>query len=519
MVMCYKFLSSIRERICLLLNNKVNNRRINVVNKIRRIAKSGWGNIFCFLSFSLILLKLVFCLEKNMEFRIWVYDFLEQLIKEKGIRIFKTWRDTLNVVGEDVLNEMEGILGGIVAFFYSVQDSRKDGIPYRTILAYGFGSYTVPVLFFYTWILFLGATYARISSLQTLESMFVFQILVFQALIIIFILLSTAYKYSIHVIGNAEIRQFRILTKDANRRKKQKSRISEKAENNPLYVWTHLLHHLEQVVLSDELISDKMILIRRIIGTPYYKGPTTLFTKAFGRMRNIGSKQNKYKIKLYKKRFRSNNLEKVYEFYFENVLTIFEFLDGNEEKQLLNGIFLVLYEFMEELTQKYREIKINEKKDKRKEKIRKCYLITLSGIMNGVMVSNTENAEMFCHYILNNIMTEGEERKLQLHLYFLFQEYLYRIKKEAIKIDNLAHIDGLEEWTVIKNRKLYEEFWIIWMKFTSINTEYGYQYLLGAMNTLLDTGVDSSTIMYIKSTIKRIQEESVYGHQSDRIIK
>lgn len=497
------------------------NRKTNVVNRIRRISKSGWINIFVSLIISFMILALIFGLERCMGVRSKVYDWIERTYDVKGIQILRILRDTLNDIRDNVLNELEGILGGTVAFFYGVQDSRKEGIPYRTILAYGFGSYTVPVFFFYTWVLILGAALANECNFLILSSMFVFQTLVFQALIIIFILFSTAYKYSIHVIGNAEIKQFRILTEDANNREHNHLNVSEKAENNPLYVWTHLLHHLEQVVLSDELISDKMILIRRIVGTPFYEKELNMFRKAKGRLLNILNKRDKYKIGLCKEKFESNNLEKVYEFYFENVLTIFEFLGSNNEKQLTDGIFLVLYEFMEELTQKYREFGIKEAKGIKEQQIRKCYLITLSGIMNGVMVSNIENAEMFCHYIFNSIIkeTEGKERELQLHLYFLFQEYLYRIKHEAIKIDNLAHIDGLETWVPLDNKELYEEFWCIWMKFISINTEYGYQYLLGAMDTLMGEGVDSNIIMYIKSTIKRIREESVYGCQSSRIIK
>ena len=310
----------------------------------------------------------------------------------------------------DTLIAITSILAATVIFFYSVQDNKREGIPHRAILAYSFGSYTIPV-FFFSSMLILPMSFwffhfnMRVTFIVCMVGAYIFQIA-----IIALILFSTSYTCGLRVICNAEIRQYKKLCKIGNEGNRN-------LEGNPQFIWTYLMHHLEQAVTSDELIADKMILVRSILKTPFYekKVPLCLWEK----------REDKYVDGMSKNCLEKNNLGRIYEFYYGNLSAVMEYLNKRENDSERNKIYLVLYEFLENLQRLYQKVENVQQADGSSKAMRN-YMMTISGMMNAVLDSGTPDAEGFCNYVFNECIKDREIRQKQIGLYFLFQDYLYR---------------------------------------------------------------------------------------------
>ena len=280
-------------------------------------------------------------------------------------------------------------------FFYSVQDNEREEIPNRTIMSYAFGSFTVPLLF----------------------------------IVIMAMLLDMLEK---SMLGHAE-EVDKVL-----------------AKQNPFFIWTYLLHHLEQVVLSNELVVDKMELTRRLLRAPFYVKEIQLRMERiwpyWGRKKNSGTSGGMPQMS--HESMRDNFSKCIYQFYYGSLVTILQRMTDYQMQAERNKLYLVLYEFMEELTELY---ETGEKgPNKIGGKYRNNYMMTICGILNAVMDSGVEDEEGFCGYVFNNIVS----RKVwdtQFDMYTLFQEYLYRTNKDAIRLDHLESIKELKKWKIAED--------------------------------------------------------------------
>jgi len=413
----------------------------------------------------------------------------------------------------DIIMTLQTILVAIVVFFYSVQDNSSGGIPYRTIMAYAFGSLSIPVLFIWTMILLpvnffaVSLGYRHAAWLGLAYTYFT------QMIIMVLILLSTSFQYSVHAIGNAEIRQFEKLN-GLEEKRYQNSDAQGIAEGkgaaqNPRFAWTYLLHHLEQVLLSNEVIADKQQLIRRLIRAPYYQ-KAVRFRKEFYQIAEKAGLRMKDKRQISEQKLSSNHMKSVYEFYYLNFLEVFRHINKPEDLEERNKIYLMLYEFMEELTELYE--RLNQEKyisEMSKRNSRNNYLMTISGILNAVMESNVENAESVCYYVLNNIVSL-KARKFQIGLFFLFQEFLFHTNIMVISLNDLNKIDKLEEWRCQEEeRDMYSRFWQVWMEFSTLSKEAGYEYFDRAFETLKGKDYNQGPASYINLTIQRIKERGM----------
>ncbi|MCD8291001.1 MAG: hypothetical protein LUC91_05815 [Prevotella sp.] len=247
---------------------------------------------------------------------------------------------------QDLLLTMDTILAAVIVFFYGIMDNRKHGIPQRTILSYTFGPFTIPI-FFLLDLVMLPVIYIGQSSFRSLTLMGLILCTYFiQALIIIMILLSTSFKYSANAVCNTEIRQFGYL---------RHCRITDKE-----YLWTYILHHMEEVVAGEELTADKMYMFRKLLGVPFYERER-LFVDNKMRIalkydekdathtgnRDDGAPENnngKKRNRLKQRKDADNNdiVQTVYEFYYANLISVFGHLCDDRDGR--DKLYLCLYE-------------------------------------------------------------------------------------------------------------------------------------------------------------------------------
>ena len=94
-------------------------------------------------------------------------------------------------------------------------------------------------------------------------------------------------------------------------------------------------------------------------------------------------------------------------------------LESLEERKT---IYIVLYEFMEELTELYEKAckQLRKEKNVLKE-CRENYIMTICGILNPVMESCVDDAEGFCNYVFNHIVSDKEFIQHNIDSFPLFQ--------------------------------------------------------------------------------------------------
>ncbi len=392
----------------------------------------------------------------------------------------------------DMLITISTILAATVIFFYSVQDNRREGIPHRAILAYSFGSYAIPVFFFLSIIILpMGFWLFHFDMKATFMVCTVFSF-ASQVSIMALILFSTSFTYGLRVIRNAEIRQYRMLCEN-------KGGNNSELESNPQFIWTYLLHHLEQVVTSEELIADKMMLVRELLKTPYHKKQKGWRTR---RKNRDGCVNDMLKLCLEK-----NSPERIYEFYYGNLSAVMQYLSRKEHNSERDKIYLVLYEFLDSMKRLYEMVKKSESGFQAGASAN--YMMTVSGLMNAVLDSETPDAEVVCNYILNKCISDHEMREKQIGLYFLFQEYLYRTRiegKEAdrtIPIQYIGQINGVAEWRMKdEDEEIYFDFWQIWMNWTSLSEKSRMDYFRNAIAALRGENYYAGLVSHIMLWIK-----------------
>lgn len=446
--------------------------------------------------------------------------FLLNVFIDKNVIFYKNCqhiRDLLMADLDDYLSmilTLGTILAAAVVFFYSVQDSKKEGIPHRAIMSYTSGSLSVPILFVIA-MLMLPLDYVACSLewhwFAVLGLIFT---LITQMIIIVIILMSTSHQYSLHAICNAEIRQYgRLCAIRKVQDEKKDQEIRKKINQNPLFIWTYLLSHLEQVFLSEELISDKMEIARRLLRVPFYDREVSLWDELSWRL-----KKKVREIRLVGvnptisgERMADNHLKAIYEFYYRNLVIVFRNMNQPEDREERNKIYLILYEFMEELTELYEVIQEEEGySDSDKEESGLNYAMAVCGMINAVMDSDSEDSEHFCNYIFNNILSK-KTWQFQICLYILFQEFLYRTNTDAISLDNLRGINGLKKWKIsnlsFKEMEMCGEFWKIWAESTTLSEDVGYRYFFRAFGTLSGEWNLSEPILYFRQALKYIKEK------------
>lgn len=414
----------------------------------------------------------------------------------------------------NLVTTLDTILAAAVIFFYSIQDSRRGGIPHRTILAYTLGSFTIPVLFVVTLIMLPWYYIAHSFGWNRTACVSLLFTYIIQMMIVVFILAATSFQYSVYAITNVEIRQFEALNVLGEKNRTNSVCLGAKVEQNPFFSWTYLQHHMEQVTTSNELAVDKLLIVRRILRVPYYRREIRLrdelLEAGFGR-KVFGKILPHEKIEMSAKNLVSNNIERLYEFYYGNLVVVFTHLDQPGDAEYRDKMYLALYEFLEELSGLFDDVL---SKGNGGGKGIRNYAMTISGIINAVMASNVEKAEGFCYYVLNNVVNK-DIWNIQISLYILFQEYLYRTNTNYAGMGKIEGIRNIEMW---KNNfpqipGLYESFWNIWMKYTTVTSDFARRCYFEAVRAFLGKGNTASPVAYSIHMIRR--KVNAYENKSD----
>lgn len=450
--------------------------------------------VFCALT-----LAVSFFLDRYVDYKRDLYRAVALILHYLGNDLYGTCRNIKYAVSEHIeefyntLITINTILAATVIFYYSIQDNRKEGIPHRAILAYSSGSYTIPVYFLVATFLVPAGFWASHLKMRITFIACIIISYVLQMANIILILASTSYSCGLHIICNAEIRQYQALC--GIERSGNADWSTERQ-----FVWTYLMHHLEQVIMSDELTADKMEIVRELLKTPYYEKEISFWKRWM--------KSNGYIGDMAVNCLWENNLKQIYEFYYGNLSAAMEYLCKEENSSERNKVYLVLYEFLRNLQALY-------KKAEEHKGAMLNYMMTTAGIMNAILDSRTPDAEGFCNYVLNECITEDGIRQKQIGLYFLFQEYLYRTYKgseddvPSMFMNHIDRIDKVRTWSMDRDdERLYYDFWQIWMEWTTIPEKNRREYFRVAMAALRRENYSSCPVGYIMLSIRWMEREA-----------
>lgn len=363
----------------------------------------------------------------------------------------------------DVVIAYSTMLAAVVIFYYSVTENKRLGVPYRRLVAYTVGPITIPVLFVVT--LFLTVFMAISHHMPWKHTMYVcaIYILLLQTCMIIEILRSTSYDYGKRVICREE-------------RKSYGKKI--KMEENCSISRVYFTGHLEQAIHSEEIIQDKKELLEEFLRIPFQMKKGKLSLKNF-RQKVFAGKEE---------------LEKIYQFYFSNISSAFQNLDGGEKKIERNELHLCIGGFLKELHECLETV-IASAQNGKAEEANEVYHMVLSGIMNGMVYSEEEDNVMFCDYIFSEYIP-NELSTLQLHLYVLFQEVMYMFDEKPGQ--RQLRIRKLAEWESIKKDKdilICAKFWDIWVRMFNIPLVSKMKHFKTAMQTMTGHGNESQAVL------------------------
>lgn len=398
---------------------------------------SIWLLLFLILGIAVFLVAFLYYIP---EYRSRVFDLLEKWGKKGEYQAYiimflkymrSVGRKVVDSYGDQAIN-YTAILESAVIFFYGVSDNKRIGVPFRTIISYSFGSYSIPVLFVLSLVLTLLINYVGQTGYLFLQGMIIIYILVLQLAVIVGILISTSVNRAIRVVVHVEKKQYKALRK----------------LGITTYMHMKVCRHMEQAFCSDELIHEKMRLAKKILMIPL-------------KVKKIGKNKGKFN--------RVNpKIQCLYGFYYYNILTVLQHFKDEESKDIRNVIYQMLYEFVYNLKGGNKRANVGEAD----EASLRPYEIVISGIMNAVQFSKVPEAREFCDYMLENCIPgtglfREKLKTLQMDLFVLYQEVLSAIGEDTDEKEKGIDVLNDWKWNTDKKQDLCF-FWCLWMKQYSI---------------------------------------------------
>ncbi len=452
----------------------------------RMILKKGYRCIFCVLFAGTILSWLAYQIDCD---QIPFWQVAEYNLPPRVWTVIASIKYSLYEYETFFYNfviTMGTILTAVVVLYYSVQDSRREGIPRRKITAYRFGSLTIPVMFFTQLFCMFGITIIYALGLMNWVYTGLLYIFGIQVWIISMIMRASSFNKSCNIIYQTEKRQFHLLFKYNN--------ISDRQ-----YIWSYLIHHMEQVADGEQMLFDRMTMTKKLLSIPY-------------------DAKRIHKFVYYNPYMEDRWQWMAHEYYFCNIVASAAKLPVETRDAFLN----VLLEFLSNKSSTLSKAEsLKEKKEASKEpsnkremnknvKLNKYmimetdYFTTVSSVMLSILYSDFEQSERFCIHILNEMSNIGNLRPRILFLYFLVLEFLYRTKLESCHLKDFSDIQNLDEaWNHGMDEaeliKYYLDYWLAWSKVVSIPEVRSRIYYRNAIKTLLGKSKQSVLMSYIYS--------------------
>lgn len=383
----------------------------------------------------------------------------------------------------DIIVTYSTMLVAIVVFFYSVIDNKRLGIPYRRLIMYTIGSRTIPVLFMETLVLTVFMAAARCMPWRYTTCVCEVYILAVQIFVIMQILKSTSYNHCKRVICQIEWRRYC-------------AGIGVEHELNT--EWAYFFGHLERAVHSEEFLPDKKELFMDILGIPFCRFTGRPYKKEIYGMRVI----------------KAAELERIYQFYFVNMLSAFQNFDGEEKHLERSQLYQCITNFILDLLDKSRNVFNDSKNEYTKENRKRWYIfhMVLSGIMNGLISSNVEDSIDYCKTLFTKCLLDQDVNRRQLYLFVLFQEVFSMI--DVQRVSRRIQIAEFGEWKQVEKEDIefLAEFWQIWTKMYDISSISKMTHFECAMQTMSGHKNSSITILRMMLTMK---EKNAAGEKNN----
>lgn len=366
----------------------------------------------------------------------------------------------------DVIVTYSTMLVAIVVLFYSMIDNKRLGVPYRRLISYTVGSRTIPILFMATLLLTVFMKMACCISMKYTVCVCMGYILMIQVFVIIEILVSTSYQHCKRAICRIERRRYL-------------KGVDLKAKFNT--EWAYFFCHLERAVHSEEFIPDKTEFLTEFLWIP--------FCRCTGKFNEMANDERKITEK--------ENLERVYHFYFVNILSAFQDFGGEARHLERNQLYTCIADFVSQLS----DMNCNHIANDRK--MQNVYHMMVSGILNGLMASNVEDSIEICSYILSSCIIDATARKKQLSLFMLFQQVLSMI--DIQKVQRQIKIKGIREWDIIEMQDVdfYAVFWDIWTEMYDFSFVQKVQNFEAAMQTMTGRRNASAPILRMLLVVEK----------------
>jgi len=331
------------------------------------------------------------------------------------------------------------VVAAVVVLYYTLQDSYREGIPHRRVVVYFVGSWTIGTLFCFENICLIIMSIVHMGERHIFLYGAMLSTLTSQFFILFIIILSSSSDFCRLYVKRAEYRQFCYLM--------------DYPVGDSRYVWNYFVHHMPQVVAGDDMMTDKAVLVHKLLDVPL-----------------------KYKRRHRKEKDRDIDKRRKwlllsYEFYFHNLIMTFVQISGNEEE--CNQIFMTLYEFVSKIPKTDEYFTDQD------------YLLIVSAVLNAAQVSSLPKSDAFCYHILNHCILQEENRNCQICLYLLFLDHLFRTEAEKVQIKDLHTILGIEQVRFEeKDKETYIDFWVIWSTQSNISHKNSIRYLEEALRGL-----------------------------------
>lgn len=337
------------------------------------------------------------------------------------------------------------MVAAIVVFFYSIIDNKRLGIPNRRFIAYTIGSHTIPILFMFTLLLTVFMVIVRYAQWKYTMYLCAIYILVIQVYVIIQILMSTSYKHCKKIICQVE-----------------EKRYISGAEPEEIYSIGYSFGHLERAIHSEEFIPNKKELLIEFLWIP------------FRNMREPNGKGSKKKQDI-----KTDDQERVYRFYFVNILSAFQDFNGASKHFERNQLYICIMHFLKDFYNN------NISEIEGGGRLLYVYHILLSGIMNAMISSNVEENAEFCKRVLLDCIPDAHIAKNQLYLFVLFQEILEWCGTE--RVSKGIKIRAFKNWELLKEEDIAfcATFWAIWMKMYKFPISVKLKHFDAAIQTMM----------------------------------
>lgn len=344
------------------------------------------------------------------------------------------------------------VLATMVIFFYSVTENKRLGVPYRKLISYSVGPFTIPISFVFVLFLTMFMVLAQRIPLKYTTYICAGYIFVLQNCMITGILCSTSYSYGKRIIWKVEKRRY-------------DGKIE--LEENDTIGYGYRTGFLEKALHSVEIVEDKSELLQEYLWIPFQEKRGKFPREALGKKI---CEEKEY-------------LKKVYQFYFYNISSAFQNLSGEGKQIERNELYLSIGSFLKEWYKRQKEI-CGAERDK---KSRILYHMVLSGVINGILYSGINDAGIFCDYALAECIPIVELRISQIYLCVLFKEIMsiFEIKEQKQPLlTNIKEEWEFINWTNTEEVEFFALFWEIWVDMFNTSQEGKLQHFEMAIQTM-----------------------------------